>query len=197
MQRKILITIVTLMFVGGLVSFGFAATNIRINASIGETHQMNVTLNKVVDGGWTTISDLVGEGMDFGSLIKSAENIFKSNAYFVVDAPVTSNKTGWTITHTTADFKKDATNNLNNNTNVKFIKVNNTTSAETLIASAGYVSYTTSNGKIINEADLTGGRLRIYYSIASGSGDATGVSTITTSKPTGTYTGTVTLTLSP
>jgi hypothetical protein len=135
--------------------------------------------------------------MDFGTLNKGTDNIFRSDNYFVLDAPVLSSHTTWTVTHTRTNFASGS-NNLNDNVNVKFIKVNNTTNEETLLALAGggYVSYANSDNKVVNKTDLTDCRLRIYYSIASGSGDATGTSVITTSKPSGTYTGTVTLTLS-
>ncbi len=196
MKKIIMLGIAVLVL--GIFSASFAATNIRIAASIGETHQMNVTLSKVVGAVTTPVTDLTGTGMDFGALTKGTDNVFRSNAFFYLDAPVVSNKTGWTITHTAADFAKDATNNLNGNTNVKFVKVDNTTNAETQLASNGYISYQTAKTRAaIAQSELTSGRLRIYYSIASGSGDATGVTVVTTAKPIGSYQGTVTLTLSP
>lgn len=195
MKKTILVAVIMVL---AMVSLSFASTSVRIAATIGETHQLNVVLNKVIGSTWTEITDLAGQGMDFGSLTKDSDNVFRSNAYFVIDAPVVSNKSGWTITHTATDFAKDSSNNLNANTNVKFIKVDNTNNAETQLASNGYISYGVAKTRAaITQSELSGGRLRVYYSIASGSGDASGVSVITTSKPTGTYTGTVTLTLSP
>jgi len=198
MKRKVVLGVVVLVL--GIVSLCFAATSIRIAATIGETHQMNVTLSKVASLGATptTVTDLIGEGMDFGTLTKGADNNFRSTAYFFVDVPVISNKTGWTITHTATDFAKDTSNNLNANTNVTFVKADNSTGAETPLASNSYISYATAKTRAaIAQSELTAGRLRIYYSLANGSGDATGVSVITTAKPTGLYQGTVTLTLSP
>ena len=198
MKRRIILGVVVLVL--GMVSFCFAATSIRIAATIGETHQMNVTLSKVASLGATptVVTDLTGEGMDFGTLTKGADNNFRSSAYFFVDAPVISNKTGWTITHTATDFAKDATNNLNGNANVTFMKVDNLTTAETPLANNSYISYAAAKTRAaIAQSELTAGRLRIYYGLATGSGDATGVSVITTAKPTGLYQGTVTLTLSP
>jgi len=198
MRNKVVRTISIVAVIFGLSGLCFAATSMKIAASIGETHQMNVALNKVNGSTWTPITDLTGVGMDFGALTKGTDNIFRSDNYFVVDAPVVSNKTTWTITHTRTDFAS-GTNNLNDSVNVKFIKVDNSTNAETLLAltGGGYVTYANSNSKVVNNSDITGCRLRIYYSIASGSDDATGAAVITTAKPTGTYTGTVTLTLSP
>ena len=196
MHRRSILTATVLILVLGLASICFAATTIRIAASIGEVHEMDVVLNKVVGTTWTQITNLLTEGMDFGGLTKGTDNVFRSDAYFVVDSPVTSNRSSWTITHTRTNFQRDTSNNLNNNTNVKFMKVNNATDAETLLT-GGYVSYENSNNKIISSSDLVDSRLRIYYSIAAGSGDASGVSVITTDKPSGAYAGTVTLTLSP
>jgi hypothetical protein len=198
MKKVVVLGVVVLVL--GMFSFCFAATSIRIAASIGETHQMNVTLNKVAGLGAapSVVTDLTGSGMDFGALTKGADNNFRSSIYFFVDAPVVSNKTGWTITHTATDFAKDLSNNLNGNTNVTFVKVDNSTSAETELAANSYISYGAAKTRAaITQSELTGGRLRIYYAMANGSGDASGVSVITTSKPTGSYVGTVTLTLSP
>ena len=193
-KRAVLGTVVLLL---GIVSFCFAAT-IRIAATMGGTHKMNVTLSKVASLGGTptVVTDLTNEGMDFGTLTKDASNNFRSAAYFFVDAPVISNQTNWTITHTATDFASGS-NNLNANTNVTFMKADNTTGAETALASNSYISYTTAKTRAaITQAELTGGRLRIYYGLANGSGDAPGVSIITTAKPTGSYQGTVVLTLS-
>jgi hypothetical protein len=194
MRRKVVAVIAVLVFC--LFSSGFAAQDIRIAASIGDTHSMLVALNKVVGTTWSSVTDLVGIGMDFGALTKGTDNIFRSTTYFVVDAPVTSNHTTWYIAHTRTNFQKDVSNNLNDNVNVKFVKVDNTTNAETQLSN-GYVSYTNSQSKQYTNTDLANSRLRIYYSIAGGSGDATGVSVITTAKASGSYAGTVTLTLSP
>jgi len=197
MKRSIVLTVLMII---GITSMCFAATSIRIAASIGETHQMNVTLSKVASLGATPvlINDLTGAGMDFGSLTKGSDNVFRSTAYFFVDAPVVSNKTGWTITHTASDFAKDTSNNLNANTNVTFVKVDNTTGGEDPLSGDTYISYARAKTRApVTQTELSGGRLRIYYSLANGSGDASGVSVITTSKASGTYTGTVTLTLSP
>jgi len=195
MGKRLLV--LTAVFLLGIVTLCSAATNIRIAASVGEIHQMNVALNKVVGSTWTPIANLAGEGMDFGSLTKGSDNVFRSLAYFVIDAPVTSNRSTWTITHSASDFT-NGTANLNTNTNVKFVKVDNSTNAESQLASNGFISYQLAKTRApIQSTELTGGRLRLYYSLAGGSGDASGVSVITTSTPTGTYTGTVTLTLSP
>ncbi len=193
MKKIIFLGVIGLVL--GLASLSFAATSIKIAATIGETHQMNVTLSKVLGTATTVVSDLAGTGMDFGTLTKGTDNVFRSATYFYVDAPVISNKTGWTITHTATDFANSAGNNLNGNTNVTFVKA--ITGGEAALTSGGLTSYATAKTRAaITQAELTGGWLRIYYAIAQGSGDAAGVNVITTTQPTGTYVGTVTLTLS-
>ncbi|MDD4939824.1 MAG: hypothetical protein PHE18_03310 [Candidatus Omnitrophica bacterium] len=197
MKKRALFPAAVSVFIFGTVSLVFAATTVRISASIEEVHQLNVALNKIVGSSWTPIADLLGQGIDFGELTKGSDNVYRSNAYFVIDAPVVSNKSGWTITHSATDFA-NGTANLNSNTNVKFVKVANADNQETPLASNSFISYQTAKSRpAIQASELTGARLRIYYSIAGGSEDASGVSVITTSKPTGTYEGTITLTLSP
>lgn len=196
MKKIIILGMAGLMF--GLASLCFAATNIRIAATIDSTHQMNVALNKVASVGATPalVTDLTGTGMDFGTLIKGTDNNFRSAAYFYIDAPVVSNKAGWTITHTATDFANGASN-LNLNTNVRFMKATGT--GETALAGDSYISYAAAKTRVpIAQAELTDGWLRIYYGLANGgTADASGVSLIGTDKPTGNYVGTVTLTLSP
>jgi len=182
----------------GVVSVCFAATSIRIAATIGETHQMNVALSRMASAGATPtpVTDLTGTGMDFGTLTKDpVDNNFRSPIFFYVDAPVVSNKTGWTITHTATDFANSAGNNLNLSTNVTFMKA--ITGGETALA-VSKISYNAAKTRAaIAQSELTDGWLRIYYGLAQGSGDAPGVAVITTAQPTGSYVGTVTLTLSP
>ena len=197
MKKIIILGVVGLVL--GMAPLSFASTNIRIAATIGETHQMNVGLSRVASAGATptVVSDLTGTGMDFGTLIQDpTDHNFRTPVYFYIDAPVVSNKTGWTITHTATDFANSAGNNLNTNTNVTFMKA--ITGGESALASGGLESYATAKTRAaIAQSELTGGWLRIYYGLANGTGDATGVSVITTAKPTGSYVGTVILTLSP
>lgn len=197
MFRKLLMAILALALVFGMSPLGMAAQNIRIAASIGEIHTMSVTLLKATSSGQSLVTDLIGTGMDFGLLTKNASNYFVSDAWFIVDAPVTTNHASWTITHTATDFVSGG-NNLNGNINVTFVKVNNASNAETQL-SGGYVSYDTAKSKPpIPNTDIGDGyRLRIYYGIpSSNSGNASGVSPIPSTQPVGTYVGTVTLTLS-
>lgn len=196
MFKKLLMAILALALVFGMSPLGMAAQNIRIAASIGELHQMTVGLLKVTAAGQTPVSDLVGTGMDFGLLTKNVNNYLVSDAFFIVDTTVVSNHTTWNIAHTATDFTNGSVN-LNGNVNVTFVKVNNATNDESLLSN-GYVSYTTAKSKTILNTDLgTGFRLRIYYAIPNiNTGNASGVATIPMSQATGSYVGTVILTLS-
>jgi hypothetical protein len=196
MFKKLLMVILALALVFGMSPLGMAAQNIKITATVGELHQMNVSLLRVTAGGQTPITDLAGTGMDFGQLTKNASNYLISDAFFIVDAPVTTNHASWNIAHTATDFASGG-NTLNGNVNVTFVKVNNATSDETQL-SGGYVSYNTAKSKTILSTDIGNGfRLRIYYGIPNtNTGNAGGVAPIPMSQATGTYVGTVTLTLS-
>ncbi len=196
MLKKLLMAILVLALVFGMSPLGMAAQNIRIAASIGELHQMTVGLLKVTAGGPTPVSDMVGTGMDFGLLTKNASNYLVSDAFFIVDASVVSNHSSWNIAHAATDFASNG-NNLNGHVNVTFVKVNNATNDETQL-SGGYVSYDTAKSKTILNTDLGAGfRLRIYYGIPiTNTGNASGVTPIPMSQATGTYVGTITLTLS-
>jgi hypothetical protein len=201
MRNKMLRTISIVVVIFGLSGLCFAATTIRIAANIPATHQMDVVLHKANPAGLTEITDLAGVGMNFGDLILGGDNNYTSENYFYIDAPVSSNQASWSITHTRSNFASVSNSavTLNDNVNVKFMKVDNSTSNETLLGltGGGYVSYNLSQNKVIPSSLLTGNnRLRIYYSITNGTGDAASTSRITTAKATGAYTGTVTLTLS-
>ena len=64
-----------------------------------------------------------------------------------------------------------------------------------------YISYASSNNVSYTKTQIgTGNWLRIYYGIGTGDPlkpDATGVTPIGADKPAGTYTGSVTITLTP
>jgi len=133
--------------------------------------------------------------IDFGTLqFDSTYSIFRSAYLFFVDIGVNDN-TGntWTITHTANSVRKDATNNLDTNINVAFVKQLTSTTDQPLQK----VAYSASNNIAYNKNQLAGGWLRLYYGIASGQGDATNVKVIDGTKPAGQYAGTVVLTLAP
>ena len=162
-----------------------------VKANIPSQSSLNVTVSKVVGSVFTTATEV-----NFGNLVLDPTyNIFKTSdgSYYAVDCGINSNATNWTVTHTVTSIA-NGTANLNNNINVTFM---NQQSASTGVQLAK-LSYTNSNGRVTNKADITaGGWLRIYYGLATGSGDATGVSVIPATATSGAYAGTITLTLAP
>jgi hypothetical protein len=113
--------------------------------------------------------------------------------YYAVDVYVQDN-TGqtWTLTHTRQSLKS-GTNTLDNNVNVTFAKQGSESGVD-----LSKVSFANSNNKAYTKTDLgTGNHLRIYYGLATGSKDAPGASPIGINQPAGTYTGSVTITLTP
>lgn len=156
---------------------------------------LNVTVNRVIGDTWTPAT-----AINFGTLaLDPVNNIFvPSDArYYAVDIGVRDNSgTIWTLTHTRTSFRKDATNNLDSNTNVSFVK--QASSSVGVVDS--YVSFNNSNNKAYTKTQLGSGWLRIYYGLGTGNTttpDAPGVTPIGLNKPAGIYAGSVTITLTP
>jgi hypothetical protein len=130
--------------------------------------------------------------VDFGTLTYDSDyHIFRANAYYAVDVGVGSNAPSWSVSHT-PNSVTNGTDNLDNNINVSFVKQLDDTTSSDLVK----VSFANSS-KSFSKTLLAGGWLRIYYGIATGSGDNSGVVPITTDKPYGTYQGSAVLTLTP
>lgn len=163
---------------------------IQVKATIPAQNGLNVEISKVTGNTWTTAT-----AVDFGTLaLDPTYNIYKTadGSYYAVDVGVNSNAGTWTVTHSAGSID-NGTANLNNKINVAF--VNQTTNGGVTLSN---VSYLASHGKVINKANISeGGWLRIYYGLASGTGDAPGVVVIPASQTSGSYAGTITLTLAP
>jgi len=204
-MKKVLVTLIA----AAVVSFGFAGVSfagssqtIAVNAAVPTVSGgLSLGLSKIdskgteitTDDVWTIVP--ITNGIAFGTLTKdSTYKIFRGQYYYALDLGVEDNSgTVWTITHTISSVKKDATNNLDDNINVSFVKqVDETTSTDLL-----KTSFKNSNSKAYTKTALSGGWLRIYYGIASGKGDNTGVTAIGLDKTAGTYAGSVTITLTP
>jgi hypothetical protein len=169
-----------------------ASQTVTVNATIPTmTGGLSVTVSKVTGTVWTAATSIA-----FGTLVwDTVNNIFLPASYYAVDIGVTDNSgTAWTITHTRANLA-NGTNNLNNKVNVSFNKQTSSTVATELQK----VSYANSNSIAYTKAQLSGGWLRIYYGVGTGEAgkDATGVTPIGLDTPAGTYTGSVTITLTP
>jgi hypothetical protein len=169
----------------------FAATSQTVNVSaiVPTVNGLSVSVHKIVGTVWTTAS-----AVEFGTLTWDSENnIFlpSDGAYFVLDATVSNNLGAtWTITHNRNSLISGS-NNIDDNVNVTFVKATDTTESQ-----LQKVSFSNSQGVAYDKSALSGGWLRIYYGIATGSSDASGVTPLGASTVAGTYTGSVTLTLS-
>ncbi|MCQ9208197.1 MAG: hypothetical protein NG712_02330 [Omnitrophica bacterium] len=175
-----------------VVPLAFAWTG-PVTATIATMSELDVTVSRIIGDTWTP--DL--SSLDFGTLEwDDTDSIFRSQGgrYYAVDAGVVDNTGSWTITHTSSSIT-NGTDNLDNNINVVFIdEFGNAGDADIL----DKLSYADANGQSYTKADFTSGRwLRIYYGLATGENDATGVEVIGVEKSTGTYTGSITLTLTP
>jgi hypothetical protein len=197
-MKNILICMVAVIVVAFCATGAWAAASqtVNVNAVVPTVSGgLTVTVSKVI--GTTLTTDTA---INFGTLaLDATTNIFKpaDGRYYAVDVGVKDNSgTIWTITHTRNSFKKDATNNLDSNVNVSFVK-QTSASVGTVLQK---VSFNNSNNVAYTKTQLSGGWLRLYYGIASGDPakpDATGVTPIGLDKPAGTYAGSVTITLTP
>ena len=137
-----------------------------------------------------------------------ANSIFTSPIYYAVDVAVIDN-TGnpWYITTSISSIKRGTTtDNLDSNLNVTYVKILTTTDATgkkvetpTQIQKTTFAQSGVSSTTLLNSTALSGQFLRIYYGLATGvvANDASGASPILLTKPAGTYTGGVTITLTP
>ena len=180
------------------VIVALCATNVW--AAVSQTVGVSATVPTVTGGLSVTVSKVVGgvfsaaSSVNFGTLVLDpVNNIYTTSdqSYYAVDIGVTDN-TVWTLTHTRSSLISGV-NNLDSNVNVTFVKQTTTTGTE-----LSKFSFGLSDAKAFTKAALAGGWLRIYYGLGTGStGDAAGVTPIGLDKPAGTYTGAVTITLTP
>ena len=156
---------------------------------------LSVTVSKQVPTGGTPIESGASVPIDFGTLqFDSTYKVFRPQYIYFVDIGVNDNTgNAWTITHGANSVRKDATNNLDNNINVSFVKQLTATTDQALQK----VVYSASNNIAYSKTQLSGGWLRIYYGIAAGQNDATGALPIGADKPAGQYAGSVVITLAP
>jgi hypothetical protein len=176
--------------------YAAASKTINVTASIPQmSGGLSVTVSKVRASDDTWVQSDANLPINFETLtFDDTYKIFRASYYYAVDVGITDNSgTNWTITHTRTNFQKDASNNLNNCVNVSFMKQVNDTTATQLQK----LSYNNSNNVSFTKSQLSGGWLRIYYGIATGQGDASGVVPIGLDKPYGTYSGQVTITVTP
>ncbi|MCX7927950.1 MAG: hypothetical protein N2606_07470 [Candidatus Omnitrophica bacterium] len=168
--------------------------NIPVRATIGNVSSITAAITRVTVGN-PSVYEPASE-INFGQLqLDNTYRIFRSLYYFFVDVGINTNAANWTVTHNAESVTGPGGSNLDNHINVSFVRQITNTSAANL--TNGYVSYANSNGKYYTKNDLQNGWLRIYYGIATGSGDNSGVTPISQNKTPGNYSGSVYLTLTP
>ena len=179
----------------GLVTVALAADtkSVNVQAYVPQQNGLTVTVSKVVG---TTFSS--ASSISFGNLVYDTVNkIFTTadGSYYAVDVGCNSNATSWTITHTRTSLA-NGSSNLDYNVNVTFMKQTSDTVGTQL---GSILSYGGSNNKAFTNTQLAGGWLRVYYGLATGvtGKDASDVTPVPATKTYGTYSGTVTFTLTP
>lgn len=193
-MKKTLGVIAVLFLVVGLTAVCSAQTSsspIPVRAVISQTSALNVAISKIVGTTWTENQSAI----DFGTLQFDTQwGIFRAPMYYAVDVGINSNAAAWTITHKTTPVATTSGATLDDGINVTFVRQ---FSDRDESLTNGAVSFAASNNKVYSKTNFpTGSWLRIYYGLATGSNDNPGVNVITAaSKPAGTYSGSVTLTL--
>lgn len=192
------------MFIGMFfVIVAFCATNVWAAAT--QTVAVSATVPTVTGGLSVVVSKVIGttftpaSSISFGTLtLDPVNNIYTTTdqSYYAIDIGVIDNTaTVWTVAHTRASLVSGA-NNLDGKVNVSFVKQTSSTVSSLLQK----VSFTNSQSISYNKTALAGGWLRVYYGLGTGdpaNPDATGVTPIGLDTPAGTYTGSVTITLTP
>ncbi|MCX5699732.1 MAG: hypothetical protein NTX01_08570 [Candidatus Omnitrophica bacterium] len=170
------------------------AQTVTVNANIATLADgLNVTVNKVIDTVWN-----VDTSINFDTLAWDTVNqIFLPNCYYAVDIVVSDNTaTEWTVTHTRASLVGPGGANIDDKVNVVFVKQ----TSPSVGIELKKLSFASSNDVAYAKTFLVGGWLRIYYGVGTGDPakpDAPGVTPIGLDSPAGTYTGSVTITLTP
>ncbi|MCM8800197.1 MAG: hypothetical protein NC900_05700 [Candidatus Omnitrophica bacterium] len=193
MKRLAILALAAVMLLGiNSASFASDSKSYDVKAYVPQLNGLSISISKIpVSGGpWQPGQSSV----DFGTLsFDSTYKIFRANYYYAVDVGINSNTSDWTVTHTPYSVTLvNGTETLDNHINVSFVKQINDTTDQPL----SKVSFANSN-KSFTKSQLLGGWLRIYYGIATGSGDNPGVTPIPSTKTFGQYKGSVTITLTP
>lgn len=191
--RMVVVAAIFVLWSGASLCLAAATATRNVRATVPAMNQsLSLAVSRITPGTpdvWTPATEV-----DFGTLTHdTANHIFRAAVFYAIDVGVVDNTNAWTLTHTRTSLKMDAANNLDDNVNVAFVKQ----TSDTAGAELNKVSFNNSNAKSFTKSQLNGGWLRIYYGVATGSGDATGVVPIPETRPSGNYQGTITLTLTP
>ena len=191
------------------VVVAFCATNVwaatktvPVSATIpAVTGGLTVGISKITGTGVTALWTKNQTSISFGTLVWDPKLfMFKPASYYAIDIGVTDNSVGgWILTHTRADLAGQGTN-LNNKVNVSFYKETDPLGVEPGTILGSKMSFQDSQSMIFNNTELAGGWLRVYYGIGTADPadpDADGVTPIGLDTPAGSYTGSVTITVTP
>ncbi len=193
MKRSVLIGLVaSLIFAGNALADTYSRSVI-IKAIVPSMQGLDIAVSRVHmegnDEKWEPASEIC-----FDDLAYNTEyHIFLPQHWYVVDVAVNSNSSNWTISYSATNIIGPNGYNLNNHINVVVLKQTEK-NGYTLLRKCTY-------GEMLNtsfdRSQILGGWLRIYYGIATGDDtiDPPNAKPITTDVPSGTYTGTITITL--
>lgn len=207
-KMKFLRTMIVLAFVLSLVSpcFAFKSSGaITVSAVIPTLSQaLSVSITPVNPDNDQWDSATVTNMSGFGGLsVDTVNNIWTAGRYYAVDVGVTDNSgTTWYLNHAVSSIRRGATSDtLDYNVNVSMVKItkSGTTETETPIQKKVFAESAVTSTTMLNKTALSGGWLRIYYGVATGetAKDAPNAVPILLDRQAGTYTGSVTITLSP
>lgn len=214
MKKRIFLILmaVVLIMSFGSVSFAAQTKNLVVKAVVPtQAQSLKLMVMRVDSKNTETPADdtfevpVENRAVDFGTVtVDTTFNIYRARYYFAVDCAVLDNSgNNWTLTQTKTPVQKDALNNIDSNINVVFTKmIRNLDGSETQ-TDLVKKSYANSGGQAHTRDQLKDGALqgwlRIFYGLATGTPatDAPGVVPLPLDKPSGTYQGAVTLTLTP
>lgn len=163
---------------------------VNITATIPQMTGLSIGISKVDadTGQWHPNQSSI----DFGVLqFDDTYKIFRANCYYAVDVGVEANAASWTISHNAGPITDGKGHYLDDNISVTFVQQ---LGDQEKGADLGKYKYSNATRSFI-KSQISPGWLRIYYGVATGNPDDP-AEVITMSKPAGTYTGTITITLS-
>ena len=193
MKRGVLIgLIVSLVFTSAAMA-GTYTRDVIIKAIVPETQGLNVVVSRVHKEGddevWEHVSEICFDDLSYNT----EYHIFLPQHWYVIDVGVNSNASNWTISYTATSIVGPNGYKLDNHINVVVLKQTEK-NGYTLLKKCTYGEMLSAS---FDRSQLLGGWLRIYYGISTGDEeiDPPNAEPITVDVPAGTYTGTITITL--
>ncbi len=193
--RQFLLAGVFILLISSAVS---AATSETLNLSAyvpDAVSGLTITVNKIRASDNAIVETGSNPALNLADFtVDAVNNILTSPYYYSVDVQVNDNtSSNWSFIHQVSSIQRDAQNNLDENISVTFLtQLQTFPGGNTLIKR----SFKSSNVNL-SKSMLPGGQLRIIYGVATGdaNNDAPNTTPVSISKASGTYTGSVLLTL--